>query len=269
MQLLQLQSEISTHSAALHPKQGLGERRVAVSPEWLMPDWWSAFVTLNASSPPVPFGFCIFFQLRSDSTRPENRRQWTEWSILVRPSWRRLFSCVLLGCWRTRTCPLLPSGHKPPGSPFVCPSELPDPGWEIWLVLCHKRTVYSNIDLWILPQRFRNRTAVAPSVQPRSGLTVCGRGDCAGPGWRVHARPSWSLWRRWAMLWVDFPSFPQPIHQTAADWKEKVCSYKCFHICYWTMVQKKVISQEKDWISKATYASFMLNSLVITKWDGN
>lgn len=37
-------------------------------------------------------------------------------------------------CWQTRTCHPLPFAHKPPGSPFACPSRLRGQGWGIWLV---------------------------------------------------------------------------------------------------------------------------------------
>lgn len=183
-----------------------------------MPDWWSAFVTVSASSPPIPFGFCRFFQPKSDSTRPEKGSNRSQWNILVRSSLRRPVCPVLLGCWQTRTCPLLPSAHKPPGSPSVCPSKLPGRGWGIWLVLCHKRT-----NLW---ESVRSFPTVLQRHQHSWSLTVCEQGDCAGPEWRAHARLSWSRRMQWAMRWEDFPSLPQLIHQAAADWKTKVCSNK-------------------------------------------
>lgn len=56
-------------------------------------------------------------------------------------------------------------------------------------------------------------------LQP-SGRTVCGRGGCGGPEWRVHARSSWLPMLRGGRRWAGYPPWSQHLtRRTAADWQ--------------------------------------------------
>lgn len=56
-------------------------------------------------------------------------------------------------------------------------------------------------------------------LQP-PGRTVCGRGGCGGPEWRVHARSSWLPMLRGGRRWAGYPPWSQHlIRRTTADWQ--------------------------------------------------
>lgn len=91
----------------------------------------------------------------------------------------------------------------PPGSPFACPSGLQGLGWGIWLVLWRKNSTknYSIVTFQVLLCISISVYEIYLLVQ----LTVCAPGGCAGPEWRVHARPSLSPKQKEGWQRAGFP----------------------------------------------------------------
>lgn len=68
------------------------------------------------------------------------------------------------------------------------------------------------------------------------GLTVCAPGGCAGPEWRVHARPSLPPKQTEGWQWAGFPCLPLLTHLASADCKtERGRNYYLQNNDFWYM----------------------------------